>query len=123
MSKHKILVVEDDMINLEMLVRRLIRSEYDVVSAYDGLTALQMISEEMPDLILMDIGLPGMDGWQVVEQVKSDETTASIPVIALTAYAAREDYEKSMSVGCDHYLSKPIKFDELLIIIQSYLKK
>lgn len=123
MPKQKILVVEDDINNLEMLVRRLIRNDFNVVSANDGVTALKMISEEMPDLILLDIGLPGMDGWQVVERVKRDEKTASIPIIALTAYATREDYEKTMAVGCDHYLSKPIKFDELMTVVQSYLGK
>lgn len=123
MVGHKILVVEDDNINLDMLVRRLERNKFNVIAAGDGLTALQMITAEMPDLILMDIGLPVMDGWQVVEQIKSDEKTSSIPVIALTAYAARDDYEKSMDVGCDYYMTKPIKFDELLKVIHSFLEK
>ena len=121
MAREKILVVEDDNINLDMLVRRLVRKDFEVISAGDGLTALQMISEELPDLILMDIGLPVMDGWQVVKKIKNNEKTASIPVIALTAYATRDDYERSIDVGCDGYVPKPIKFDELLEIIYSFL--
>ena len=121
MAGEKILVVEDDNINQDMLVRRLERSEYEVITANDGLTALQLISEEMPNLILLDIGLPVMDGWQVVEQIKSDEKTAAIPVIALTAYSAREDYERSIQAGCDYYFAKPLKFDELLVTIHKIL--
>ena len=110
----KLLLVEDNELNRDMLARRLEKRGFKVVIAVDGLIGIEMAKSEMPDLILMDMSLPGLDGWQASRQLKSENATARIPIIALTAHAMAEDREKAMAAGCDEYETKPINFPRLL---------
>lgn len=116
-----ILLVEDNEMNLDMLSRRLERRGYDILIAKDGAQGVQMAKEEAPDLILMDMSLPIMDGWEATRRIKSDADTQSIPVIALTAHAIAGDREKALAAGCDEYESKPVKFPRLLGKIEDFL--
>ncbi len=119
----KILIVEDNELNLDMLTRRLERKGYEVISALDGEQGLCMAAEEHPDLILMDMSLPGMDGWEATKHIKADPVIKSIPVIALTAHAMVGDREKSLKAGCDDYDTKPVEFSRLLQKIENFLSK
>ncbi len=110
----KILLVEDNETNRDMLSRRLARRGYDVVMALDGEQAVQMAASEIPDLILMDMSLPVIDGWEATRRVKAADTTRNIPVIALTAHAMAGDREKAMEAGCEDYDTKPIDLPRLL---------
>ena len=110
----KILLVEDNEMNRDMLSRRLERRGYHVVLAADGEQGLMLARSEKPDLILMDMSLPVMDGWQATRFIKSDENIRQIPVIALTAHAMSGDREKALDAGCDDYDTKPIDFDRLI---------
>lgn len=116
-----ILLVEDNELNRDMLSRRLARRGYDVVSAQDGEEGHTMACARRPDIILMDIGLPEMDGWQVTRLLKGNPHTSSIPIIALTAHALVTDREKAREVGCDDYDTKPIEFTRLLDKIETLL--
>lgn len=117
----KILIVEDNEMNLDMLSRRLERRGYEVLIATDGATGVTMAKNDKPDLILMDMSLPVMDGWEATRQIKADENVKAIPVIALTAHAIAGDREKALAAGCDEYESKPVKFPRLLAKIQEFL--
>jgi len=117
----KILLVEDNEMNLDMLSRRLERKGYDVVIAMDGSKGVDMAHEEMPDLILMDMSLPVMDGWEATRRLKADDETQEIPIIALTAHAIAGDRERCLAAGCDEYESKPVKFPRLLGKIEDIL--
>ena len=110
----KILLVEDNEMNRDMLSRRLRRKGYDVVIATDGIESLEKSKSDVPDLILMDMSLPVMDGWEATRQLKADTHTKVIPVIALTAHAMSGDREKALAAGCDEYDTKPIEFSRLL---------
>ncbi len=110
----KILLVEDNEMNRNMLSRRLIRHGYEVVMAVDGQQGTEMAISERPDLILMDLSLPVMDGWEATRQVKGNDVTRQIPVIALTAHAMAGDRERAMEVGCDDYDTKPVELPRLL---------
>ncbi|HEX7074137.1 MAG TPA: response regulator [Hyphomicrobiaceae bacterium] len=110
----KILLVEDNETNRDMLSRRLIRKGFDVVMAEDGEQAVRMAASENPDLILMDMSLPVLDGWEATRRVKSAEGTRSIPIIALTAHAMAGDRERALEAGCDDYDTKPIELPRLL---------
>jgi CheY-like chemotaxis protein len=116
-----ILLVEDNALNRDMLSRRLIRRGYRVISAPDGEQGHQLASSEGPDLILMDIGLPGMDGWQLTRLLKSHARTRDIPIIALTAHALLTDRERAREAGCDDYDTKPVEFTRLLQKIEHLL--
>ncbi len=116
-----ILLVEDNELNRDMLSRRLVRRGYAVVSAQDGEQGHMMACAQRPDLILMDIGLPGMDGWQVTRLLKNNPQTGGIPIIALTAHALLTDREKAREVGCDDYDTKPIDFVRLSAKIEALL--
>jgi CheY-like chemotaxis protein len=109
----KILLVEDNELNRDMLSRRLERRGHSVVMAHDGEQGLSMAGTEMPDLILMDISLPIMDGYEVTRRLKADKRTRHIPVIALTAHALVTDRVKAINAGCDDYDTKPIEFSRL----------
>lgn len=109
-----ILVVEDNDLNRELLARRLKRKGFDVVHAADGIEGVRLARESHPDLILMDMSLPGMDGWQATRVLKSDAATVHLPVIALTAHAMAGDFEKAIEAGCDDYDTKPIDLPRLL---------
>jgi len=117
----KILLVEDNETNRDMLSRRLIRKGFEVIMAEDGEQAVRMASVENPDLILMDMSLPVIDGWEATRRVKAAESTRSIPVIALTAHAMAGDREKALEAGCDDYDTKPIELPRLLDKIQGLL--
>jgi CheY-like chemotaxis protein len=109
----KILLVEDNEMNRDMLSRRLQRKGYSVVTAEDGEKGLLLARSEAPDLILMDISLPVMSGWEVTRQLKANESTRHIPIIALTAHAWVTDREKAIAAGCDDYDTKPVEFGRL----------
>lgn len=117
----KILVVEDNEMNLDMLSRRLSRRGYEIVIATDGAQGVKLAGSERPDLILMDMSLPVLDGWQATRQIKSDPDLKTIPVIALTAHAIAGDREKALAAGCDEYETKPVKFPELMAKIAMFL--
>jgi CheY-like chemotaxis protein len=117
----KILLVEDNEMNRDMLSRRLLRKGFEVVIAVDGEQAVTMAESEHPDLILMDMSLPVIDGWEATRRVKTAKTTAHIPVIALTAHAMSGDREKAISAGCDDYDTKPIELLRLLEKIEALL--
>ena len=110
----KILLVEDNEMNRDMLSRRLTRRGYDVVVAVDGALGLDMVASENPDLILMDMSLPVMDGWEATRRIKASPETQAIPVIALTAHAMTEDRDKALAAGCDDYDTKPVELTRLL---------
>ena len=110
----KILLVEDNEMNRDMLSRRLMKRGYDVVMAVDGQEGLDMASSKAPGLILLDMSLPVLDGWEAARRLKLNTVTASIPIIALTAHALAGDREKSLEAGCDDYDTKPIDFKRLL---------
>jgi CheY-like chemotaxis protein len=119
----KILLVEDNEMNRDMLSRRLIRKGYEVVMALDGRQAVEMASGENPDLIIMDMSLPVIDGWEATRQVKAAPATRAIPVIALTAHAMAGDREKAIEAGCDDYDIKPIDLPRLLGKITMLLER
>ena len=117
----KILLVEDNEMNRDMLSRRLTKKGYDVVIAMDGQAGLDMAHAEKPDLILMDMSLPVMDGWTATRAVKQGDATRHIPVIALTAHALASDRDKALVAGCNDYDTKPIELTRLLGKIEALL--
>ena len=119
----KILLVEDNELNRDMLSRRLLRKGFEVVIAEDGALGVARATSESPALILMDMSLPVIDGWEATRRLKADATTAHIPIIALTAHAMSEDRDKAMAAGCDDYDTKPIDLDRLLAKIAGLLEK
>ena len=119
----KILLVEDNEINRDMLSRRLERRGYQVAIALDGEQGMSMARLEAPDLILMDMSLPVLDGWEAARLLKAAPKTRSIPIIALTAHAMAGDREKAIESGCDDYDTKPVEFQRLLEKIETLLAK
>jgi len=117
----KILLVEDNEMNRDMLSRRLKRQGYEVYIAVDGQEGIQLAQMESPDLILLDMSLPIVDGWEVARRLKANANTRSIIIIALTAHAMAGDREKALDAGCDDYDTKPIEFSRLLAKIQDAL--
>jgi CheY-like chemotaxis protein len=119
----KILIVEDNDMNSDMLSRRLARRNYDVLLAVDGKEAIEKAQEERPDLILMDLSLPGIDGWEATRRIKADSKSCRIPIIVLTAHAMAGDRESALEAGADDYDIKPVVFDRLLGKIVTLLAK
>lgn len=119
----KILIVEDDAANRYMLMRWLSREGYETVAAPDGAQAVALSCSEHPDLILMDMGLPILNGWQATQHIKTTPDTMTIPVIALTAYTQDEDRVRCFSVGCDEFETKPVNFPRLLAKIRTFLRE
>lgn len=119
----KILLIEDNEMNSDMLSRRLQRKGHEVIVAVDGVQGIELAHSQKPDLILMDMSLPVMDGWEATQQLKSAAETRDIPIIALTAHAMAGDREKCLEVGCDDYDTKPVEFSRLLGKIQALLAK
>lgn len=117
----KILLVEDNEMNRDMLSRRLERKGYKVVLAVDGLSGVEMTQSESPDLVLMDMSLPILDGWEATRRLKAEEATRHIPIIALTAHAMSSDREKALEAGCDDYDTKPVDLPRLLDKIEALL--
>ncbi len=117
----KILLAEDNEMNRDMLSRRLMRRGYTVLIAEDGHKAVGMAASETPDIILMDMSLPIIDGWEATRRIKAEPATSGIPVIALTAHAMQGDREKALEAGCDDYDTKPVDLPRLLEKIESLL--
>lgn len=117
----KILLVEDNEMNQDMLSRRLVRKGYSVIIAADGAEGLAKSKADNPDLILMDMSLPVIDGWEATRQLKADPKTRTIPVVALTAHAMSGDREKALAAGCDDYDTKPIELSRLIKKINTLL--
>ena len=118
----KVLLVEDNEMNRDMLSRRLERKGFDGVFALDGQAAVDMADSEQPDLILMDMSLPIMDGWEATRRIKANDKLQNIPIIALTAHAMSGDREKALQAGCEEYDTKPIDFPRLIEKINVLLK-
>lgn len=119
----KILLVEDNESNRDMLKRRLERHGFDICWAADGPTGIAMALDERPDVILMDVALGDMDGWEATQRIKADPSTADIPVIALTAHALSSDRKKSMEVGCSDFDTKPVDLARLLDKIRRHISQ
>ncbi|HEU5194332.1 MAG TPA: response regulator [Methylomirabilota bacterium] len=119
----KILLVEDNEMNRDMLSRRLVKRGYDVALALDGEQGVAMARAEPPALILMDMSLPGIDGWEATRQLKAAPETQAIPVIALTAHAMAGDREKALAAGCDDFDTKPVDLTRLLEKIEALLAR
>ena len=117
----KVLLVEDNELNRDMLSRRLERKGFEVILAVDGIQGLALARSEAPDLILMDMSLPEIDGWEATCRLKADEATCQIPVLALTAHAMEGDRERAIEAGCDDYDTKPVNLPRLLEKIQTLL--
>ena len=117
----RILLVEDNALNADMLCRRLVRAGFEVMIAVDGRQAVAQAAQERPDLILMDMSLPEIDGFEATRRLKGNLTTAAIPVIALTAHAMTADRERSFEAGCQEFEAKPIDFASLLAKIGALL--
>ena len=117
----KILLIEDNELNRDMLSRRLQKRGYEVVTAVDGETGVTIAQAEAPALILMDISLPGIDGWEATRRLKAAPATCRIPIVALTAYAMPNDRDKALAVGCDDFDTKPIELPRLLEKIETLL--
>jgi CheY-like chemotaxis protein len=117
----KVLLVEDNEMNRDMLSRRLIRRGFEVIFAVDGKQGVDAARREKPDIILMDMSLPVMDGWEATRCVKADDATRSVPVIGLTAHVMSGDREKAMEAGCDDYDTKPVELDRLIGKIERLL--
>jgi two-component system cell cycle response regulator DivK len=117
----KILLVEDNDMNRDMLSRRLVRNGYEVCLAMDGQQGADMALSERPDLILMDMSLPVIDGWEATRRIKANDATRGIPVIALTAHAMAGDRDRAMQVGCEDYDTKPVELSRLLGKIEALL--
>ena len=115
----KILIVEDNEMNRDMLSRRLKKKGFEIIIAVDGAEGVEKTINEKPDLVLMDMSLPVMDGWEATKNLKANNETAKIPIIALTAHAMAQDKEKALAAGCDEYDTKPIDLNRLLSKISS----
>ena len=115
----KILIVEDNEMNRDMLSRRLLKKGFEIIIAVDGAEGVEKTINEKPDLVLMDMSLPVMDGWEATKNLKANNETTKIPIIALTAHAMAQDKEKALAAGCDDYDTKPIDLNRLLSKISS----
>jgi len=116
----RILVVEDQELNMDLLIQ-LLEDEYEVLTATDGAAGLEVAEREKPDLVLMDLSLPVMDGWEATRRIKANETLKHIPVLALTAHAMVGDAARALDCGCDDYLTKPLDEDLLFERLAFYL--
>jgi|WetSurMetagenome_2_1015567.scaffolds.fasta_scaffold05308_5 two-component system, cell cycle response regulator DivK len=117
-----ILLIEDNPLDADMLSRRLSRKGYEVVAAPDGETGIAVANQRSPALIIMDMGLPGIDGWEATRRLKASPATAGIPVVALTAHAMAEDKNRGLAAGCDWYETKPLEFEKLVFAIQTLIR-
>ena len=118
-----ILLVEDDLLNREMICRYLLIQGFEVITAVDGAQAIALAQAQLPDLILMDMGLPILSGWQATAQIKAAPSTRAIPIVALTAYAMAEDRDRAYTVGCDEFETKPVNFLKLKAKIDTLLAR
>jgi CheY-like chemotaxis protein len=118
----RILVIEDNEWSRDMLARRLSRRGYQVISAADGKRGIAMAQDQSPDLIVMDMSLPAIDGWEATRRLKADPATRAIPIVALTAHAMASDRKKAMDAGCDDYHTKPVDFESLVRSMEAFLE-
>jgi two-component system cell cycle response regulator DivK len=118
----KILVIEDNEWSRDMLARRLSRRGYQVISAADGKRGIAMAHNQSPDLIVMDMSLPEIDGWEATRRLKADPSTRAIPILALTAHAMASDRQRAMDAGCDEYYTKPVDFESLVRAVEAFLE-
>lgn len=123
MSEKKILLVEDEQGNIDVVqnILELMFNQHTLLIARDGHEAIKMAYEEKPDLILMDLGIPKLDGWEVTRSLKSNENFRDVPILAITAHAMIGDREKALAAGCDDYYTKPIEVDEFVDFMRPYL--
>src|SRR2546428_8516116 len=119
----RILLIEDNEMNRDMLSRRLVKKGYQVEIAVDGVRGIEMARRETPDLILMDMSLPEVDGWETARRMRKDEVLSRVPIIALTAHAMAGDREKALAAGCDDYDTKPVDFAQLTAKIAALLAR
>lgn len=119
----KILLVEDNEMNRDMLSRRLVKRGFEVVIAVDGLIGLAMATSERPDLILMDMSLPGLSGWEASQKIRADPAIAHVPIIALTAHAMAEDRDRALAAGCNEFETKPVDLASLLVKVDALLSR
>lgn len=117
-----VLLVEDNDMNRDMLLRRLQRKQYDVITALDGEEAIRLTREHRPHLVLMDMSLPVLDGWEATRRLKADPATRDIPIIALTAHALPAERERALDAGCIAFETKPIDFPKLLAVMEAAMK-
>lgn len=117
----KLLLVEDNALNRNMLSRRLVRRGYEVVLAQDGEEAIRQVQDESPNLVLMDLSLPILDGWSATRRIRSMPDKFDLPIIALTAHVLSGEFERALSAGCDDYDTKPIDFDRLIQKVEHFL--
>ena len=122
-TKIKILLVEDEELNRDMLSRRLVRRGFEVAMALDGQQAISMMESERPALVLMDMSLPVMDGWEATRRIKAIPHLSATPIVALTAHAMASDRERALQAGCDDFETKPVDFQQLLARIDSWLER
>lgn len=118
----RILVVEDNRDNMTLIVDVLSSMDHTVLQATDGVEGVELVKQEKPDLVLMDLSLPRMDGWEATRQIKADPDLQKIPVIALTAHAMVGDRERALEAGCDDYITKPINLSQLLAKLNQFIK-
>jgi len=118
----KILIIEDNESSRDMLARRLSRRGYQVIAAADGRRGIVLAHEQSPDLIVMDMSLPEIDGWEATRRLKADRATRAIPIVALTAHAMASDRKKAMDAGCDDYHTKPVDFEGLVRSMEAFLE-
>ena len=121
-SKHTILIIEDNLLNLRMLSLRLEKRNFNIIEQADGNSVILLLEQFLPDLILMDMNLPGISGWDLSGKIKSNPRTRVIPIIAVTASAMPGDREQALQAGCDDYITKPVDFQSLLGIIECQLQ-
>jgi CheY-like chemotaxis protein len=119
----RILLIDDNEPNRQFLSRRLSRRGFEVLLADDGVAGVEMAKSEMPDLILMDMNMPRLDGWEATRQIKADPSVSTVPVIGLTAHAMVGDRERAIDAGCAEYHTKPVEFDKLLDQIEALLRR
>jgi CheY-like chemotaxis protein len=122
MTSPRILIVEDNESSRDMLARRLSRRGYQVISAADGRRGIALAHDQSPDLIVMDMSLPEIDGWEATRRLKADPATRAIPIVALTAHAMASDRKKAMDAGCDDYHTKPVDFESLVRSLEAFLE-
>jgi two-component system, cell cycle response regulator DivK len=120
-APRRVLIVEDNILNMKLFAAMLASQGYDVLQAHDGPRGLAMAQQQHPDLIIMDVQLPGMSGLEVTQNLKANDATRGIPIIATTAFALRGDEEKIMASGCDSYMAKPIAISEFLALVDALL--
>ncbi len=122
-TKIVVLVVEDNELNADMLSQRLKRKGYEILFAADGEEAIKMVRDNQPSVVLMDMSLPILDGWEATRRLKADSKTKHIPIIALTAHSMTDDRQQALDAGCDEYETKPVNFQSLIAKIESFLEK